>query len=300
MTNFLEHDIFGFDAPADPARWVFHYTSLKSALAIASSKELWLGSMAAMNDPREYKVAEPVTMQIVGPGGAVVPVDERLAIDTLVARRLDMRVASFTADAASGAPKTAMRAAGRGYARPSLWAHYGDRHQGVCIVFDRAALVSQLNATLGTNALHDLVTYVDGIDPNDWSGILLLDDVPRLGVDAAVDRHIRQHADRLVFTKNEDWRAEREWRCCALGQSVGTTTAIPLPGGVVSGLVLGLDFDESNLAQAQHFSATFRVDQAVARTYVHQLNMIDVLPIDSTSATWRYYTNSELKSLGYL
>lgn len=53
--NHMKHEIFGFDAPTDPDRWVYHYTSLSSALAIAGSETFRFNSLANMNDPREFK-----------------------------------------------------------------------------------------------------------------------------------------------------------------------------------------------------------------------------------------------------
>lgn len=53
--NLMEHPIFGLDSPSDPGRWVYHYTSLTSATAIASSGTFRFNPLAHMNDPREFK-----------------------------------------------------------------------------------------------------------------------------------------------------------------------------------------------------------------------------------------------------
>jgi hypothetical protein len=68
----------------------------------------------------------------------------------------------------------------------------------------------------------------------------------------------------------------------------------------VTGVVLGLDFPGTGLNDVRDIAKRFAIRPNVARTYVHQLNMIDVLPIDTTGTTWRYYSRSELQTLGYL
>jgi hypothetical protein len=296
--NLFDHEIFGVDQPQDPHRWVFHYTTLQSATAIASSQTFRLGRMATMNDPREFKAPEPMTMATAaGRGLSSADVDQ--AIRLLVATRLQVAVASFAEDRADGADGTATRTTGRGYARPALWAHYADLHKGVCLVLDREALERELNANFAADALARTVAYVGAFDPNDWSGILDLDEVARLGVPTAVDQHLRTYLTELLFTKNSDWEPEREWRCCVLDQPSGATVDVHVPRGVVRGIVVGLDLSEPDLAEVQALARVFGIEDSVARTYVHQMNLIDVLPIDRTSATWRYYTLPGLQSIGY-
>ena len=298
-SNLFDHAVFGADAPLDPNCWVFHYTTLGNARSIASTGSFRLGAMAAMNDPREYKATEPVTMR-TSPSGGPSRNDIDTAIRAFVDRRLQMRVASFTTDAALGSPRSATRAAGRGYARPSLWAHYADCHRGVCLAFDRAEFTRLVNATFGDNFANGEVEYVDGIDPADCSGILDLDDVAHRGIDAVVGDHLRKHLGRLAFTKNADWSPEREWRCCVLDQLPSGHVEVGLLPGVVAGVVLGLDFPETGLNDVRDIADAFAIRPNVARAYVHQLNMIDVLPIDTAGATWRYFSPSELQTLGYL
>jgi hypothetical protein len=297
--NLFEHEFFGASAPADPDRWVFHYTSLASAQLIASNGTLRFGRMRTMNDPREYKAVEPFTVT-AGPGHGLTTQEVRHAIEALVATRLEMAVASFTADAASGNDATATRAAARGYARPSMWAHYADRHRGVCLVLERDALERQVRSLYGSECVAGRVEYVAGIDPMDWSSYLSLDDVATRGEAQAVEDHVRGNLQGLVFTKNSDWEAEREWRCCIVREPSGNPIFVPLTSTIVTGVVVGLDFAESDLSHLRNFANRFDIASTVARTYIHQLNMLDVLPIDTSTSRWRYYTQPELRGLGYL
>lgn len=294
----FEHPIFGTDAPVDAERWLYHYTTLGAATAIALTRKLRLSTMARMNDPREYKVAQPVTMQSGGSPGLPQSIVKE-ALRLFVERRLNIRVASFTADAAHDAPGTGMRAEGRGYARPPLWAHYADRHRGCCLIFDRQALSAELSAAYGAESRIGVVEYVEGRAPSDWSGMLDLDMVACLGVENAIDQFITSNLDYVVFRKNEDWRAEREWRCCVLGQPSETLTQLSLPDGIVQGIVVGLDLSVFDLITIQHIAEQFRIVPNVGRMYVHQMNFLDVLPINTSTATWRFYDRSGLQELGY-
>ena len=183
-----------------------------------------------------------------------------------------------------GAPA---RAAGRGFARPALWAHYADAHHGICLILDRSEFARRVHAKFaGSGAARD-VTYVEGIDTSDASGVLDLDVVAVRGTSVAVRAHLRRHLEKLVFTKNSDWSPEREWRCCVLGQPAGDVD-IELDGGVLCGIVTGLDVQDSDLDAVQYVCDEFHIRHNVAGTYLHQLNMIDVRPIDTSSSPWTY------------
>jgi hypothetical protein len=144
------------------------------------------------------------------------------------------------------------------------------------------------------------VTYRSEFDPRDWSRYLDLDEVRRLGVAAAVDAHLAQHRARMFFEKNSDWEPEREFRCCVFNQPASSTTALPLPPGAVRGIVVGLDMPESALSDLKIIADMFHVTAAAARVYVHQLNVLDVHPLNREGTPWRFYSRRGLQDLGYL
>jgi Protein of unknown function (DUF2971) len=294
--SLMDHPLFGFDAPADPDRWVFHYTRLERAQLIAASGTLRLSPMSSMNDPREFRPPEPITMSIGSPRD---PALVRAALDRLTQRRLNVRAASFTADAADGGADSIRRTNGRGYARPTMWAHYGDTHHGVCLAMNRQALTDSLVARFGDKVDCRTVRYSPGIEAANWARYLRLDDLDRLGPDALADQHFTDNVERLLFEKNNDWRGEREWRCCVDGQVPGVDAELALVPGIVEGIVVGIDFPAAELDTVERIAAALSVGTDVAVAYLHQMNVIDVLPINTDVIPWRYCTGPELQALGY-
>src|SRR5690242_13384143 len=98
-----------------------------------------LGPFSQMRDPRESK-----------PWGYEAPTDPFVDLRDEVGRFSEMiraaqelkgrvKVLSLTEDNLSEPDESAVF--GRGFAHPRLWEHYADNHSGVCLCFDRQALI---------------------------------------------------------------------------------------------------------------------------------------------------------------
>lgn len=151
------HPIFGRCLPAgDPEALLFRYSSLEQGAAVALRKSLLLSPLWAMNDPNEaaFQQVHPLTRSgspTVRPRH--IERDEWLPIrEDLNRRRRNTRIASFTQDAFEGGDTTAARADSRGFARQTMWSHYAELGQGICLVFDRSKLMEAAMATWGRGA----------------------------------------------------------------------------------------------------------------------------------------------------
>lgn len=294
--NLMKHPIFGFDAPKYPNRWVYHYTSLPSAVAIAKSGTFRFSPLAKMNDPREFK-------KLVVP---VMSTDRQLTRNQLHRtqqlanrRRLATRVGAFTRDDAAGGNSTLVRTDARGYARPMMWTHYARVHRGVCFVLDRARLEVELRNKFGADLLLGDVSYTSLTSKPAWTPILEASEVHDHGEAVAAERFFEANKRELLFIKNQDWSVEREWRVAIDHQPPGIVD-VSLGTGVVAGLVVGLGLTKGRLPAVQTVATAFGIADHVARAYLHQVNVIDVLPLDTSGTSWRDYTPNELHSLGYL
>lgn len=143
----MEDPIFGFNRPADAEKWVYHFTSLSTAVAIATSRSFRFNPLSKMNDPREFKELR-------------LPVRGRLTLKQIAdterlvnRRRHRVRMGAFTMDDDAGNDSSVTRTDARGYARPMMWAHYGNQYRGVCFVFDRKHLDEAVKAKFGVDAL---------------------------------------------------------------------------------------------------------------------------------------------------
>lgn len=122
------------------------------------------------------------------------------------------KVACFTQD--WELPDSAMnRDALRGWSHLALWAHYGGKHAGVCLRFDRDRLVASFEAARGeaVHQFHGPVEYRSaeyGIGPYGIS----LEQASEFGVDAVALHYANRHRARVFFRKHADWASESEYR----------------------------------------------------------------------------------------
>jgi Protein of unknown function (DUF2971) len=118
-------------------RFSYHYTRRDTAFEyILPTRQLLASSLLAMRDPLENK-------QWWRTGGwTYTPEPDVQRVFSAVEASLETtKLLSFTLDVPPEQPESvpAQRFA-RGYSRPRMWEQYADRHEGVCLVFDRDAL----------------------------------------------------------------------------------------------------------------------------------------------------------------
>src|SRR5882724_7365273 len=206
------------DTPHDSAPahrdFVYHYTKLERAIEnILPSGRLRLSPVDTTNDPWEIRPEQ----------GGVASVRENLddlpnmlkELDAVVRRA---RLACFCQDdpAAEGRSGSSLW----GWARDRLWAQYADNHRGVCLWFDRKALVRSFES-----ALRERGECISGdVEYDDTHA------VPPIDADAAVrgprDQYLaeyrRMNTRARYFRKRLDWAGEREFRLLLLANDAST------------------------------------------------------------------------------
>ncbi len=175
-----------------------------------------------MNDPFESR---PVTFTGGGAFGDVPNLEERLAEADKHAPKIRgrARLTCFTAPSKTEArPSTPGWFLAAPYARPRMWDQYGDKHRGVCLVFDRAALQETAQAAGQGTITFSAVEYTEG-GFHDTQGASAPDlagfDVG--GAEEAVFEHSLRYFYDFLFVKTLDWAAEHEYRFVLDPDSVG-------------------------------------------------------------------------------
>ena len=191
---------------------VFHYTTLDRAVRhILPTGQLRMSPFSSMRDPREYQrwyptqtgwVVYPVVMEEWRRGD---PEQVDAPVNELKNR---FKLLSLTMDD----PRDAT-AYGRGFARSRLWEAYGDEGRGVCLVFDKAALVE---CVMPASPVRWQVRHLRrrGLQGRPLSRELFVDveDVVERGIDETVDEIVAKYLPALFFTKLTDWHSEHEFR----------------------------------------------------------------------------------------
>ena len=100
-----------------------------------------------------------------------------------------------------------------------MWGQYADHHKGVCLVFKKAQLMRKLAAQVSSDYdfFQNDVKYVNILSDRYSSQVFDLFDIDvvkfrRLKLFLYVDSFLKAHYKPLYFTKDTDWRNEREFR----------------------------------------------------------------------------------------
>lgn len=221
-----------------PGELLFHYTTAAIAFEnILPDGKLRLSPYSSMRDPLEAQHwPEPVTYWVDDSN----PDQEALELgrmSVVVAAKSTAKLLSLTVDADYGEDTDPF---GRGYARASLWQMYADDHRGVCLAFDREALLDALSAGLASTArlMAEPVRYVQSLAPDALPSEPLRD-TSQEAFDLAVDDYLDKNADRLLFSKLLDWSGEHEFRFVALRHE-NETEPIDVPyGGSLRAVICG-------------------------------------------------------------
>jgi hypothetical protein len=204
-------------------QYVYHYTKASTALNhILKDGVLRFASYTGTNDPKETKAWE---------FGLLTSEDRDLGkykhnnLSGWFSRELksQAKLACFSMDTP---PLTGDHMADlfrRGFTKARMWAQYAENHTGVCLVFDREELLTDVKKHFGNYPLlHGNVLYrnrdlIRGMDHHEY--MLNIDAYESLGPKACVRSHIQIHHRSLFFEKLNDWRDEAEWRAVLLTES---------------------------------------------------------------------------------
>jgi hypothetical protein len=224
---------------ADGLRWVYHYTSLRTAMEhILCEGQLKFSPMADVKDPRESK---SWSFSVTTEGDESMEDGEfhRLQDEATARLKGTCKLLCMSQDEgeAPNAPDPWFR---RGFARARMWAQYGDGHRGVCLVFEREKLHRQIKMTLAPAQIYSgQVTYANRAWDDVQAFNLAYSEIRRDTLESLVEAKIAAHYRTYFLTKVEDWASEVEWRWVLRGTVLGPEYA-PI-ADALAGIVLGVD-----------------------------------------------------------
>ncbi|MFF1909926.1 DUF2971 domain-containing protein [Kitasatospora sp. NPDC058218] len=256
---------------------LYHYTSADAVITgILATGTLRLGPYESMNDLWESDSFHPALS---------VHEDDQADTETVnwawkeIDRsiRLHTKVACLTRDFAF--PHDALDPdALRGWAHLSLWAHYGGRHSGVCLRFDRDKVIAAFDRT-GTDddlRFHGPVSY-NLMDKALNRRGFDLGQAKAFGADALARVYARDTAEQLFFRKHYDWSNENEYRLVLLDQSL-QHNSIDIRDAL-TGVVLGHHFPAGRLPALREALQQYPdVEIVRLRHHTRTLSLLPELP----------------------
>jgi len=197
---------------------VYHYTSSDTALRyVLGDGSLRLNSYRNVNDPRESKswVFSPCVRSTLN---LELREYEEISINVSEIMKGNAKLLCFSRDRpeAVGAwqPSALLD---RGFAKPNMWHHYANSHDGVCFMFNREKLERVIHKKLSSGHLfHGSVIYSnEGILPNfatdpfaiDLTWVRDFSDYIQ-----AISYHFDRWHKKLFLQKLADWACEDEYR----------------------------------------------------------------------------------------
>jgi len=101
----------------------------------------------------------------------------------------------------------------RAWGYPRMWAQYGEKHKGVCLMFDKEKFERDLEIIFAGefDIYKRKIVYKDGLIADGLHSISLRSIVSK-GIDQAIKERLTRNIERFFFKKAKDWRDEREFR----------------------------------------------------------------------------------------
>ena len=219
---------------------VAHYTGFESGRKILTSNALRLGRVERLCDPREYTFGWIEIDSSVETGVSPLEIVEHDNEINNAKERFQKNCRILCTCTRIAGEHTFCPIEASAYGRPRMWAQYGEKGEGLCLVLDRNKVQMALEKNAehprylleGEVAYYPWLSQVDGgaslpSDPDmDWATVNVFDLVNENGM-------IRS----TLFMKSIDWRDESEYRWLLYSEESGDVS-LALDQCLV-GIVLG-------------------------------------------------------------
>ena len=230
--------------------WVYHYTTAPTALEhILQDMRIRLGPVRDANDPWESRQHNVWVGKVREAADAATPPVIGAASLELEAALARARVACFSQDDRNETDPIRAQVFARstcGWAQDRMWAQYADGHCGVCLAFDRDALLESFYSEFATHGQRfaRAVEYGDELNER-GSEMPSEEEAENLGPVAYAMAFRTKTAERRFFTKRLDWAGEREWRLVLFDDNPSGTHAFLPMRSALRAIIVGHRFADA-------------------------------------------------------
>lgn len=229
----------------------FHYTSQKIALNfILKEKRIRFTPFGKLKDPRESK---KWSFDIIG--GSPSNMEDYITKQGIIRKEFNdfikkkCKVLCLCGKGndevnlgGNAIPEYRKSLCNAGFTKSRMWAQYADNHKGVCFVFSKKALASQLATTFSNNKkYYRLVTYQYYLENFVRARKVAYISLIRDGVDKILREQIDKFHHEYFFLKLMDYRDENEYRFVVVVDDNDGYVYMPIKS-TLKGVILGVDF----------------------------------------------------------
>lgn len=243
----------------EDSKYLYHYTSIEKALDfILKDRTLMFNSLRGTNDPKESKNWK-FDFHVEDKLSPTYDESMKLWHDVSEEIKTKCKVLCFSKDMPGLGQDMINDIYLRGFAKPRMWAQYGDNHKGLCFAFERKRIEALLIEQFGQCAelYGSDINYKNSPLKGDITRSPYTLDYPLLrevGIAEYVKLHIDTYNAELIFEKSLDWRDENEYRFLKHIDSL--ENQFLHFENALKGIVFGADTSEEH--QRAVFQATYK------------------------------------------
>ena len=180
--------------------YVAHYTNAETAIEfILKEKKIRFSSLKKSNDPQEFidKIRRVVSK-------SEDPVEKMMEASELILNNVHTFCTSISTNSETDfISKTS-------FGKPKMWAHYGQKHKGICLLFGKEELKKKIVSSNPQKNWINEIRYGYKEEPKrDYTPYSIY---IKNNVEEEVINHLDIYKDELLFKKNPDWSSEAEYR----------------------------------------------------------------------------------------
>ncbi len=239
----------------NPDEFLFHYTSMETFLGyLMPNLTIRFSPMSKVNDPKESRFSPNFW------GKSDIKVMRNLSGQLKEFFEDNVKIACFSRDT----PSVAFDAGTHmfhGWSKPTMWAHYGSNHSGVCVAFKKQTILDnfKLQFSDSLKCFYGNVNYQEKIAHSpkyrtekyklhdSWFDISDLEN----DFDSTVHSYLDKNFEEMFFRKHGDWSNEREFRLLIASQNK-EFEYLDISESIV-GICVGLESIESDCIVVQEF-----------------------------------------------
>jgi hypothetical protein len=216
------------------SEFIYHYTRFSTAVEkIIPKRRLLLSNLANSNDPREYK--KFIFAASYWPTDTVYDPKNQDDINTKILID-DCKFISFSAFYNDYL----------GFEYSNMWAHYGEKHKGICLRINKEKFAAENELTIKKGSFKSVSYFKLDISKGFPHHEV---QYPQSQSQEVFKKYLRnefrnEYMDFLYFMKREEWFSEHEIRLVIFSED--PTKEYCSIEDSLSGIILGLEYDSKN------------------------------------------------------
>ena len=225
-----------------------HYTNKEIALEhILYEKKIKFGLLGMTNDPKETKewgfpLLTTMEDSLFSKSKSTRNnIDFTISVQDIVNEIMtkEWKVLCLTKHSTYNHKRVLSEEFSRAYSHPGLWAHYGENHSGVCIIFNQ----KKLNKNIHNHLSKDHKIFQGSVEYNNIRAIVQSAiDVSNshLNINDLIREYFINNYEDCFLRKTTDWKFEHEYRWL-IHDVKKEPIFIPI-SGAINGVIVGPDF----------------------------------------------------------